>query len=281
MRNFWIVAIVLAGLAGASPIWAQEAAEDADTEGFTIKPQVIDAENGDGTILGLEYKYQRTFRLDDYATSDSGPTPIPSPDDGGITLAVDSKGFLTADADRNPRNLIDARVTLNAEWNPGFQSPVGRMLIGAFIKGEADQTLGQHQTVFGARGFYGDRGIFDDDDFLFIDLGYGRVEPGEDEARAMALGATDLDAFDRIDLEAGYLWRTGRNPVRTIEVNYRLYQEVDALPAVAAAGLDRSELMTIRLGLPGDFFIGYSTGKLPFDRTDDQALEIGLSYKLF
>ena len=68
--------------------------------------------------------------------------------------------------------------------------------------------------------------------------------------------------------------------VEGFEFNYRYFKESSAPGAVKAAGLDTFFLRTFRLNLAKEFFIAYSSGKLPFDVKNDDFFELGLSYKL-
>ena len=67
--------------------------------------------------------------------------------------------------------------------------------------------------------------------------------------------------------------------VHSVEFNYRYYRENGAPVAIRNAKLDEHQLATIRVGLKNDLFVAYSAGKLPFDRKNDQIIQIGFSYK--
>ncbi|WP_419318085.1 hypothetical protein ACN2C7_15800 [Caulobacter sp. ErkDOM-E] len=273
---------VLAGAITAALIAGVASAAEDPKEGFTIEPKVLDSSADAGATVALEYAYQKTFKLKDLSSSDRGNAlPDPTPSRGAVTFSVDGSGTATADAERNPKNFLDLSLGLNIDWDPGYETGWGRLLVGGFVKGETDQGFENEQVVWGARGSYGQRDLLASNDFLGLDLKYGLVEPGEDKERQKALGVTDLDDYERLDIEALYMFRTGWDMVPTIEFNYRLFKELDAPTVIKAVDLDLHQLATVRFGLGKDLFVGYSTGKLPFDRKDDQTLEIGFSYKLF
>lgn len=117
-----------------------------------------------------------------------------------------------------------------------------------------------------------------------IKLGYGTVDPQEDDARKAVLGV--LEQFDRADLELSLTTMVGtyRGGEVKLAYNYRYYREIDADRAIKAAGLHRSRLSSARLMFPsssagGVGFLGYTTGRLPFGVEDDAVLEIGFSFE--
>lgn len=69
--------------------------------------------------------------------------------------------------------------------------------------------------------------------------------------------------------------------ITAFEFNYRYFLENNAPAVIKAAEIDKHQLATVRLGLKNDLFLAYSTGKLPFDKKNNQMLQIGFSYKLF
>lgn len=117
-----------------------------------------------------------------------------------------------------------------------------------------------------------------------IKLGYGTVDPQEDDARKTALGV--LEQYDRADLEFSLATMVGtyRGGEVKLAYNYRYYREINADRAIKAAGLHRSRLSSVRLMFPsssagGVGFLGYTTGRLPFGVKDDAVLEIGFSFQ--
>lgn len=65
-----------------------------------------------------------------------------------------------------------------------------------------------------------------------------------------------------------------------VEFNFKYFAERNAPLQVRSADIAIFRLATIRLSLKNDFFIAYSYGKLPFDRTKDRIVQAGWSYKL-
>ena len=246
---------------------------------LTVEPVLLDSEDTDQVTLGLEYVFALKAPLVDLSPSTSDDFDDIDNPGGRIELRIDSAGTIATSAARNPKNFISGTTGIDGTY---FLGKVGWVSLGAQVKYETDQKFDKEQTVLGGRLTWLKSNLIARNDILALDLGYGRVDPSdEDTDRKTALGVAELEGFDRLDFEAWYHIPTGWGVVRALEFNYRLYHEIDAPSAVEAAGIDNFELATIRAKLPGDFFVAYSKGKLPFDKTSDQIVEVGLSYKFF
>lgn len=285
MRHLALIFVVIASATNAlaqepAPA-APTSADDSPTlrEGFFVEPVILTTDGQDGSTIGLAYQLRHVWGTP-AGFGDRGSEVITV--DGaysGFNLEVSGSGVIAADADRNPENFLNLSVAAN--WlNHSLE--MGDLVVGGFVKGEADQTFENQHWVYGARGTWVNHGVFrGDHDWLAFDVRYGRVVPGEDVERQTALGATDLDDFDRVEFEAAYGLNLRAGPVRTIELNYRYFQEIDAPAAISAADLDTFQLATIRLGFGGPFFAAYSDGRLPFDRQNEQTIKVGFTYELF
>ena len=129
---------------------------------------------------------------------------------------------------------------------------------------------------------------FEDADFPFdsagtLSMGQLRNWPGLSKNFTGTTLAADPGAYRRWDLEAIYHHNLkgsiGGLPLRSLEFQYRHFQELSPKAAIEAAGLDRHRLGTVRLNLGDDKFIAYSRGRLPFDKQSDRAVKIGVAFK--
>lgn len=247
----------------------------ACAQNFSVNPVLLDTDDSEGPRVALEYELSGSlWELD--MSGDGGLDPEST--FAGAKLNYEGKGTIAASADRNPRNFLDLQVSFDGEYsNPALGTVIG----GLVAKVEADQSFDSEQRVVGGHVTYGKENVLSDGDSIAFDVSYGAVDSVEDDARKAALGVTELDSFDRIQFEAYYSFPLPGPFTTGIQLNYRYYQEQDAPTAIEALGLDTAELATVAVFLPNDFFIAYSTGKLPFDLEDDQIFEIGFSYKLF
>lgn len=247
---------------------------------LTVMPVLLDSDGGNAT-LGVEYEFRLKAPIVKTISNSEDFGDVDDPF-GQIDLSVESAGTIATSPSRNPKNFIDASVGLGGTYFFGASSPFGWISLDAQFKYETDQKFEKEQTVLGGRVTWLKDSILLKNDVLAIDVGYGRVKPSDkDTDRQAALATQDLRDFDRIDFEALYMVPVKSKIVRQIEFNYRLYKEVNPAAAIVAAKLDKFELATVRAKLPGDFFVAYSTGRLPFDLKDNQIVELGLSYKFF
>ncbi|HMX37956.1 MAG TPA: hypothetical protein PKA94_11750, partial [Ferruginibacter sp.] len=60
---------------------------------------------------------------------------------------------------------------------------------------------------------------------------------------------------------------------------YRFFTELNAPAPVKSAGLHRSSFFTCSVTGADTYFISYSYGRLPFDRTDNAIYEMGFRFK--
>jgi len=269
---------------GAEP--AQPEPEEADRGAaasavgetvFELSPVLIDTQDGAGATLGLEFLARGALVSWDLSTEDTGDDFDLDARLGDLRLEYEAKGALTADSERNPKNLLEATLALSYY----FQQDFGAFAGGGFVSYESDQSFDDKQTVYGLGVTYAKVNVPFKNDVFAVDARRGQIDPTDDAERAAVLGAVSLDKYYRTDLEVLYIhpldWK---QLVRTLEFNYRYFRESSPAAPVEAAGLDRFQLITYRIGLPRDLFVAYSTGKLPFDRQSDRIFEVGLTYKL-
>ena len=273
--NCVVLSVLVASLIGS--VIAAETKDAAQAkDGVSINPVLLDSKNNSGSTLGLEYRAKGELVNRKVGGSDSGSSTIdPNVAFGSIVVGYDLSGTVAAAKNRNPKNFLESQLDAKLRHS----SISGSFSGGAFLKYETNQGFDNKQSVYGVKGTYAKYGVLSQNDFVAIDIGYGRVDPKDDKERQTALGASPLAAYYRMDTEFLYMYPTKWKAMPTIEFNYRHFQERSAPAAVAQAGLDRFRLATIRFGLPSDMFVAYGSGKLPFNRRSDQHLEIGWSYK--
>jgi hypothetical protein len=250
--------------------------------GFSIRPAILDSSNGTGSTLGLEFQGSGTPVSQNI--NEFNPTGlIGEAITGKFELKYDASGTVAADADRNPKDFLNAMLT--ASYVLG-SSQYGSIKVGAFSRYEADQTFKSKQFVYGASLTYVKLGIFTQvADWVAVDVRRGRVDPNGDKAREAALGTSSLPQYYRDDFEADYhydvRWKlVDAIQLESVELSYLYFLETAPPAQVEAAGLDRHHLATLRINFANNIFVAYSRGRLPFDKTNDKIYEIGLSYKL-
>jgi hypothetical protein len=272
--------ILLAQPAAAPATTEADAQSQKGPEKFTleISPVALDSEDIGKVSLGVEYKFKGDVFFKDLSGDDSGNDSLnPDATIGGVGLRLTGRGTVATSSDRNPKNLLETDLSLNGLVST---SHLGTFLFGGLVKYETDQKFDNSQVILGAQASWGKYSLFGRNDFLAFDLNYGRVNPGEDKERLAALSVTSLPSYDRLSFEALYMLNTGWDLIPTLELNYRLFQEMSPPTAIKLAKLDKFETGSVRLGLLNNFFVAYTVGKLPFDRSSDKILELGFSYKL-
>jgi hypothetical protein len=269
-----VAALGTLALAGGASLAAGGNAGDRK---FTLEPVALDGARGTGTVLGLQYEFKDTL-----AGGAAGAGR------GSETVEVEEiklsnwragylvRGMLTGDRNENPVDLQEAQLDAGYRYGRTW----GVLLGGLNARYEAAQKGGGRQSVLGLAATYARVGLLRNGDAVALDLRYGQVDPKKDEARQQALGSTQLDSYDRWDIELLYIFPLELKPFDRVEFNYRYFREPGAPQAVRAAGIDRHRLLTYRIGLPRDMFIAYSSGKLPFSSASEQLYQIGFSFRL-
>jgi hypothetical protein len=272
MRARSVFAVVAALLALPSFLSAQ-ASKAVPSVNF--KPSMLDTKDGSGTVLGAEYDAKVDWKYS--LASDRGSNDI-NPD---VTLfrlgfVAAANGAVAIDKRRNPKNFSEGKVEGAVLWS----NPTLALSAGPRIKFETDQSF-QNKAFVIAGSVTGMvcKGLTHAGCFV-ADVSYDNVDPKNDKERSAVLGST-REAFKRVSLELLYKQEFSWKAFHGLELNYRLFQELNAPAAVEIAKLDMFNLATIRLDLPSDFFVAYSAGKLPFDRKDDAIVQLGWSYKLW
>jgi hypothetical protein len=260
---------------------AAEPSSESPQHMLDIAPVVIDAEDGSGSTIGLQFELSGDLLAAPKPAPTTPSEEFEAPEKVLIkqyNVHYEAKGVVTANSERNPLNYIDAIIDGRVLWN----APAGTFIAGAFLRYETDQSMDDRQSEYGLRGTYTRLHTLRENDQLGIDLKLGEVDPKQDASREAALGTTSLEKFYRWSGELLYMVPLSSDgALRELELNYRYYLEDDPPDAIKAAGLDTHHLTTIRLGLKGGLFVAYSTGTLPFDQESDRIYEIGFSYQLY
>lgn len=113
-----------------------------------------------------------------------------------------------------------------------------------------------------------------------VTIGIDMVKPAKDTIRKSLTGSNKQ--FARFRFEAGFRTLLFNISNTTIYFNaaYRFFNELNAPAVVKAAHLDLSSFFTFSVTGADTYFISYSYGKLPFDRTDNAVYEMGFRFKL-
>lgn len=255
-----------------------EAIDGARPVTVRIKPVLIDTGSTQGSTLGIDYNIQAKYSFsvgdkigqgEDMFTLDDVNATLRS---GQIDLRA--RGTLTSAKEKNPNKLIDfaGKGVYKINKEAYF------LRLGAIATYETDQSFDNRQHMFGLTASITKVSVLRNGDAGTLILNYGSVNPKNDAERERVLG--NLDSFRRMNAELSYSIPINRSRLRSLEFNYRHYQEASAPGAIKAAGLDKQRLGLIRANLEQDFFIQYSRGKLPFDLRSERAVKIGWSLKL-
>lgn len=295
--------ITLCAVSLGDVVSAQDVAKQADKaaekspkleDGLKIKPVILDAKGGSGTVLGIDYSYKKKVFSggaclgSSNAEQDEINPNAPRCERG---YQFDAAGTIVSSAEKNPNKMLD----FSGSYRYRIKHRALMQSYGAQAKYETDQTFENKQFVAGgtatATYIFGvpesDRASkepqFLDNSVAALDFGIARVNPATDKARKTALAGGPLDSYQRWEVEGyfNYLPPGDWKFVKTVEFNYRHFQELNPPAAIKQAGLQRHRLGIIRINLPEKFFVQYSRGSLPFDTKSDRVVKFGLEYKIF
>lgn len=248
------------------------------TTSFVLKPVLVDAESSSGATLALEYDL-KVSRIRPFGGRTSVGSDRVTPSDADVTiregeLLLRARGTLASSKAKNPHSMLD----FSATGFIGFSRPEAYYRLGAQATYETDQSLDDRQYSLGAVGAVTKVSTFTNGDAGTIILGYASVNPIDDDTRQRLIG--NLENFRRWNAEISYSYPINRTKVRSVDLNYRLYREIDAPVAIALAGLDKHQLWLVRLNLDEGFFLQYSKGSLPFDQREVRSVKAGWALKL-
>ena len=111
-------------------------------------------------------------------------------------------------------------------------------------------------------------------------FGLDYVLPQDDTTRKELLGT--LDAYSRLRFEIGFKTRVARigKEVLHFSSDFRWYKELNADQIIKDNKLDRSTFFVAAIESNSGLFVSYTTGKLPFDKRNDQVYSLGFKYNL-
>jgi hypothetical protein len=272
----WAAAAPLLMLIGHGAA-AQAAPAERKPFQASFKPVVIDSADRVGTTLGLEYDLEYSRSLGGRGRTSQG-SDVVAPGEPDVVikegeLAARLRGTITASKEKNPHKLID----LAGSWHYVISTLPAWYRVGANLTFETDQSFANKQLAYGLSTAVSKVSIVKPGDAGSLLLHFARVNPSDDAARKAAEGS--LKAFQRWNLEASYSLNLNHQKLRSIDFNYRYYQELSPSAAIRVAGLDRRWLGLVRANLDNDFFLQYSRGSLPFDQRSVRAVTMGWSIK--
>ena len=243
----------------------------------SIKPVLIDSADKTGASLGIDYDINYLRTLGSRGRTSAGqPTVSVEEADVVITegeIAARLRGTLASSKEKNPNKFVD----LSAAGYYVISKTEIWTRLGGGLTFETDQGFDNKQNSFGLNAAFSKVTIIKNGDSGSIFLNVARVNPTSNKARKTAEGK--LEPFNRWNFETSYSLNTNQNKLRSIDLNYRLYQEISPSSAVKGAGLDRNRIGLIRFNLDQDFFVQYSRGSLPFDQKSVRAVKIGWAAK--
>ncbi|HEX7903635.1 MAG TPA: hypothetical protein VF487_07135 [Chitinophagaceae bacterium] len=113
--------------------------------------------------------------------------------------------------------------------------------------------------------------------FLF---GLDYVVPEKDSIRKALTG--NEDPYSRLRFEIAFKTRVARigKDVFNFSSNFRWYKELNASDAIKSNNLASSRFFVAAIESATGLFVSYTTGKLPFDRKNDQVYALGFKYDL-
>ena len=111
-------------------------------------------------------------------------------------------------------------------------------------------------------------------------FGLDYVLPQDDTTRKELLGT--LNAYSRLRFEIGFKTRVARigKEVLHFSSDFRWYKELNADQIIKDNRLDRSTFFVAAIESNSGLFVSYTTGKLPFDKRNDQVYSLGFKYDL-
>jgi hypothetical protein len=245
---------------------------------LTIKPVLLDTDKTTGTSLALDYAFNKRIRFWAPGKTTVDSDVIPEGTEGMVIrsgeLLLLARGTIASSSAKTSNKLLDfsAMPLLVINTLPAYYK------LGGTVTYETDQSREHKQTMYGAAGSFTKINLLAQGDGVTLMAAYGKVDPTADTERKKLLGT--LDIYKRWNAELSYIIPIRNEQVRSIEFDYRHYQEVDAPALVKGAGLDRNKLGLIRVNLANEFFVEYSAGTLPFDQRTVRAVKVGWSLKL-
>ena len=107
-------------------------------------------------------------------------------------------------------------------------------------------------------------------------LNLERISPDKDTLRQEVLDASSED-YDRLNIELGFSTAVGMFSEKRVNfsASLRYFRELDPPTAIEAADMDTHKAVFYSLEMDSGWRLTYATGKLPFDREEDQLWELG------
>jgi hypothetical protein len=265
--------------AHAQPTETADASKEEKPYSFQFKPVVLDTGSSSGASLGLDYDFKAKYKFAGGQTSVGSDTISLADLNATFRSAqidLRARGTLASSKERNPNKLLDF-LGLGVYR---IDTPAAYYKLGALVAYETDQGFDNKQYMVGLAASASKVTIFTPGDAGSVLLNFGNVNPSTDAQREKLLGSLgSLSSFKRWNLELSYSVPINKSKVRSIDFNYRHYQEISPPAAIRDADLDRYRIGLIRINLDQDFFVQYSRGSLPFDQRSERTIKLGWSLK--
>jgi hypothetical protein len=111
-----------------------------------------------------------------------------------------------------------------------------------------------------------------------ISIGFDYVDPGKDTVREKI--DSKLSAYPRANAEASFRTIFAKAFKQTLYFNaaFRYYGELGASDKIKSNGLSRFTYFTTSITSSSGFYVAYTKGKLPFDRSTEGIYQLGFTY---
>jgi len=245
---------------------------------YDFNPILLDSEGSDSSVLGVEYTFSDYLLSNEFdSVDDPDCTDYTCPYTiGSAKLKYEMKGVLAENSEKNPKNFIE--FELDGSYLHAASDSTVIWSGGLFAKYEANQTFESKQFAYGITGAITKWSMFHDNDYIGFVLNIGTVDPSDDTDREEVLG-TELDSYERVDIELVYRVPIDKGVLSNLEINYRYFKEVKSDLLIKNANLDEFRLITYHLSFNNGMYAAYSSGELPFNQRDNQIYEVGYTYK--
>ena len=245
----------------------------AKIKDIDIKPIVFDSAQTENSGLGIEF-YAHAVLYQSSLTNNREGDEIPEEVNlNQFSADLSLKGVISEEKENNPSDF--SQLTASVQY-----LHVGdvQLKAGAFASIETTQDGNDKNALFGLSGTYSKFNNIFEKDIFAIQLRISTVDPSDDEKRSTI--APNKDHYQRADIEILYTYNIGTETLKTLEINYKGFYEIDPPEQIIDAGIEKHRLATYRLGLKNGMFLAYSSGELPFNEQDNQIYTIGFDYAL-
>lgn len=199
-------------------------------------------------------------------------------DYNSLELKFGAQGTIGSESNRNPLDFTTLRID---GFYKAWRSNLYTYKLGGFTSYETDQTNDNSQFVYGANvSFQRWKSPLSANNYLFVSLDYGQVDPSENEGRVKLLNG-DKSHYDRFDGEVVFQFKVDVEAISKVETSYRHFYELDAPEAIKQTDKDSFGLMSVGVFFQEGWYLAFTDGQLPFSEEDEQTYQIGWSHNFF